>query len=430
MMSRALVLLLLCLWPGGCSRDQPPTVAGDPYAALDGRELAALLDELGTLGAEGGTEREPPPELDRPYVRQADAIAAARATLVADPAARQAREQLARLYAAAGRNDLARREYAVLLRADPRNAMLHLHYASQLWYERTDAVAALRHARAAAALALPPSAEVERAFLLGAIAEMRGEVVAAERFFARVKELDPRQVEATYRLGSLARDRGDAGVAEQRFREVLVSDPVHVRALFALGTLLVQRGQRAEGDGLLLRHARLRRIEALGYLGEREAFQCIVLGNHAALAGEFADALAEFGRALALEPDNADARSYRAAVLLDVGRVDEALREFKQVLARDPRHAHALTALAAFHLGAGSEPERDAARGVDLARRAVAASGERDARALALLARGLARAGEREAALVAIDKACALEPLRADWQTLRSAIADGQELPR
>lgn len=431
-MRRTLALVAPALVLIACSRDAPvPTEppGGDPYAPLPTAALDALVTELSRGGTDtGGTEAGPAPALDRPYVRYSDAVERARLAVRSTPDSRTRRVELARAYAKAGRYDLARAEYGHLLALEPRDAMLHLGYGRELWYERYAADDALLHLRAARALGLPRSESPELFFLLGDLAETKDDLGRAERFFKNVVERIPHHVEATYRIGALARTRGDDDLAFDKFRTVVRLDPGHVGGLFGLGQLLVQRGAAEEGEALLARHARLRRIDALGYADESEAYQCIVLGNHEALAGAFDRALAEFDRALELEPDNLDARSYRAATHLDTGHVDEALADWKRVLARDPDHVHATTALADFHLAPIADPRRDPAAALPLARRAVAATDRRDARSLALLARALARSGNRQEALAVVDEAIALDPDRGAWRALRNRLeADAED---
>ncbi len=419
---RAFVGLALLLV--ACSRRPAIDRLSDSYEPLSAAELAVVVAASKDVAAGlRGTENDPAPILDRPYVRFAAEIDDAKGRLRSSPASDDLREQLARIWSRAGRYDLARREYALLLAKQPEDGALHLSYAHEVWYERLDADETLRHLRAAMALGVPAARSRDLYFLLGDVAETRDHAADAERFYARVLKVEPSHAEAAYRLGVLAREKGTLDAAYQLFNRVVTNDPKHTQALFGLGQLLIERGATAQGEALLARHARLRRIEALGFLDESDAFQCIVLGNHHALAGELEPALAEFTRAVELEPDNRDARSYRAAVLLDVGRIEEALMEFKKVLARDPNHAHALTALADFHLSAGDDPRREPGRGLDLAQRAVAATAEKDARAWAALARGRAHRGDKAGALQAIDRAIDLEPDAARWKAERGRIA-------
>ncbi|MFG0317254.1 MAG: tetratricopeptide repeat protein [Planctomycetota bacterium JB042] len=430
----ALAALLLAV--SGCSRDAAPDGAADPtrpaieedpYGPLPPDALEGLVTRVAAGSTdEGGTEDGPPPSLDRPYARRAPALEEARAAVRGAPTSRARRLDLARAYSAAGRYDLARAELGRLLRDAPRDAALHHAYGRELYYERFAVDEALRHLRAARALGLPPADAPDLLFLLGEIAEARDDPARAERFFAHVVKRQPNHAEAHYRIGALARARGDDAEAFERFQRVVRIDPRHVAALFGLGQLLVRRGATEEGERLLARHARLRRLEALGYADEPEAFQCIVLGNHEALAGAFDRALAEFDRALELEPEDPDARSYRAATLLDLGRVDDALAEWDRVLASAPAHAHALAGLGGFHLGSADDPRRSVDEALALARRAVKATGRGEARPLALLARALARSGDREAARRAIDEAIALEPEHGAWRALKADLEAGR----
>lgn len=383
----------------------------DPYAPLAGGELVAAIANVraAALGAPG-TETDPTPILDRPHQKHLDAVVSARRR-VRDAAADLAlREDLAVAYTAAGRDDLARREYWRMLGVVPENPLVHLRYALATFSDARDAGTALRHVRIATGIGLPEPLAGEVAFLLGQVAEVEGQPQRAAEFYRAARARAPGNTEIEYRLGVLARDGGELEAARAAFEAVLELAPKHVPAHFALGQVLAKLNQPERSRELLLRHERLRQLEALGYLESSEAWQCIVLGNHHGRVGEYTAALAEFDRALALEPGNADARAFRAITLLQQGEHATALRELDALLVDAPDHVAALNALADFRLSSGPPELRDAAQAFSLAERAVAASKERDARSLSLLAEARAASGDRLGALEAARKARALEP--------------------
>ena len=69
------------------------------------------------------------------------------------------------------------------------------------------------------------------------------------------------------------------------------------------------------------------------------------LGNIRYDERNFEEAVALYGRALEVHPDDIDVRSDRGGALLQGGRPDDAIAELKTVLSKDPTHPQALYVL-------------------------------------------------------------------------------------
>jgi tetratricopeptide (TPR) repeat protein len=116
-----------------------------------------------------------------------------------------------------------------------------------------------------------------------------------------------------------------------------------------------------------------RRHEALALLRRAKALapQAAGVWNAVGLClsgcGLYAEAVAEFDGALALDPGLAPALANRASALVPLGRLNEARRDFERALALDAENPLALDGLAALALRRG-----DAAEARDLALRALA----------------------------------------------------------
>jgi tetratricopeptide (TPR) repeat protein len=174
--------------------------------------------------------------------------------------------------------------------------------------------------------------------------------------FGRSLELNPASAPTQYNLGYALALRGRRDDAVMRFREALRLDPDHAQAHNNLAAMLQ-------------------------------------------LAGQLDEALNHYRRALALRPDNVEARGNLAQLLSSQGRSAEAAGEFDQVLAVRPADAQALSGLAWVRATAADSAVRDPARAVELAERAVAATGRRDVAALDALAAAYAAAGRFDEAV-------------------------------
>jgi tetratricopeptide (TPR) repeat protein len=106
------------------------------------------------------------------------------------------------------------------------------------------------------------------------------------------------------------------------------------------------------------------------------------------------EAILHFERALALAPDDAQARSHLGSALRLQGRAAEALAQWRQALEEQPDLLMALDE-AAWVMATNSEASvRNGAKAVELAERAVRVSGRQQPRILATLAASYAEAGQ------------------------------------
>ncbi len=113
-----------------------------------------------------------------------------------------------------------------------------------------------------------------------------------------------------------------------------------------------------------------------------------------------AEALAEYGAALTLDPRFADALYYRGTALRDLGRIDEAVADFRSCLALRPDHTRAMHDLAVVLF----EHQKDVKESEALLR-AVVAREPTNAQAMTNLAILLTRTGRKDEAAEWINRA-------------------------
>ena len=167
--------------------------------------------------------------------------------------------------------------------------------------------------------------------------------------------LYPDTVELEVGMGYARLAREEFAWARRAFEAALVGDPEHEEALAGLGEVLLRLGERdaalgcfervlrlgfAEDldlvlqmgralfrEGLLEPARRFFDLAAAGHPESAEAAACVGYAAHR-LAQE-ADALAWLRRALATDPEHAEARIYLANLLYDRGEYEPALKEFE-----------------------------------------------------------------------------------------------------
>lgn len=155
----------------------------------------------------------------------------------------------------------------------------------------------------------------------------RGNLQASLDHFRKCVALDPRPPNSYYNLGLAYGRLLRFEEAYQQFEETLRKNPKHYAAAYQAGLVLRQLGRRAEAETLLRRAAELRPDFALPYEE---------LGYLAGDAGDFNVAIANFDKALAMEPTLATAALGRAAAEFSLGRLDEAERDLKALAETAP----------------------------------------------------------------------------------------------
>jgi tetratricopeptide (TPR) repeat protein len=287
----------------------------------------------------------------------------------------------------------------------------------------------------AGAGALPPAIDARLTWIAGVMQARLGKHLEARGRFSRAAELDPTLVEANTRLAASHLALGDGDAALGVLAEVLATGRDTVAALDLRSQIWLAAGRAREADrdlrqalavdptrgDLQLRLAELaertgRPEEALALY--QAALEHTASARDRALAlfrmarlraggGDLASVEADLRRAVGLDPRLLDAQLALGGLLLNAGRVDEALTVWRQASLHSPaspvpRRAEATallvaqrweeaterltTSLETFpddtpllstlarHLSACPDLERrDPVRGLELARRALAA---------------------------------------------------------
>jgi tetratricopeptide (TPR) repeat protein len=228
--------------------------------------------------------------------------------------------------------------------------------------------------------ALPDLRVGERVSLIrGRVAAQAGRHADAAEEFRRALAARPESVEARVNLGSMQALMGNRPGAIEQFRAALRLDPKNATAHFNLATLL-------SPDQALVH------IEAALAVRPQDAEARRLRAQLLRDAGRLAEALPEYARAVELAPGDETARLGEAETFVRLGRYPEAKGKLEDGLRQMPESgllSHALARL----LAACPDPSvRDGARSLELAlavwnARPIAAYAETVALALAQLDR-------------------------------------------
>ncbi|MCP5536606.1 MAG: tetratricopeptide repeat protein [Akkermansiaceae bacterium] len=164
---------------------------------------------------------------------------------------------------------------------------------------------------------------------LGVIREEQGDFEAALELFRQALEIDGNSGLAANNAGRMLEKLDRKPEAEKMYREACGKKILHSEASFShLARLLMERGDIAGAEKALLDGVRRfpTRATLMVDLGS------LALGaQHDRTA-----ALAWYERALAQDPDNADALQGKAAVLIETGRFEEGKAILQELLRRHP----------------------------------------------------------------------------------------------
>ncbi len=181
----------------------------------------------------------------------------------------------------------------------------------------------------------------------------------AKRLCEEILRLDPEDSSTRKNLAFVHLRMGDRARARALYEEVTRLDPGDADALGLWGGLLTEDGRPREAIEVLARATQL---------APHDAELVVLLGRARDDAGDASGALADYDRALAIDPGATSAVIQRGILLRKLGRVDEAVRTLRAGLERNPEDPEILNNLA-FTL---ADESIDVAQALELARRAAA----------------------------------------------------------
>jgi predicted O-linked N-acetylglucosamine transferase (SPINDLY family) len=159
-----------------------------------------------------------------------------------------------------------------------------------------------------------------------------GRLAEAEELYRQILAADPASFIAQHMLGVLAAQTGRTDDALERIAAALKINPGDAGALVNYANVLSLKGRFAEAVANYDR--------ALAVRSDADAFR----GHGHALQGldRLPEALASYGRALALNPSDVQALYKQGVILGELGQADEALAAYDRVLTLAPNHVEAL----------------------------------------------------------------------------------------
>lgn len=239
-------------------------------------------------------------------------------------------------------------------------------------------------ARAGALLARTPASAVALNVLGGALA-MQGKVEAAKANFVKAAQVDPGYAEAHDNLGRMLLDQNRLDEALAQFRKAVTLTPYLLSALVNFGACLARLGHAAAAIAPLERavatapepslclvalgnaHTRARNyakaeevlLRAVDASKGKSADALAMLAQAQSRLGNDEQALINYDRALALDPDSPIGTGGKATTLQTLGRFEEAKGLFLRAFELDPTNGENFRSFIAAHKTKPGDPVID-----------------------------------------------------------------------
>jgi tetratricopeptide (TPR) repeat protein len=197
----------------------------------------------------------------------------------------------------------------------------------------------------------------------GRLALESGDLDAAERDFARARELAPEKFDPRLGLGEVLLRRRDFTGAREHLEAAVRIDPGHKASVYQLGLALRGLGLRAEAERRLLEGSGSlprRMLDAWGerqYEFSRSASDLTATALQSIKAGRASDGIRILERLHQAEPDNIEVLNNLSGAYQDAKQYSKAKDLLEDALARDPTRDATLANLASLHINMG-EPAK------------------------------------------------------------------------
>jgi len=213
--------------------------------------------------------------------------------------------------------------------------------------------------------------------------------------YAQALLIKPDNFEAHYNLGVILADQGKFDEAIDHYSQALRLKPEDAEAHYNLGNALASQGKFKEAIGHYSEALRLKP----NYAQAHNKLAVALAEN-----GRFQEAIDHYYEALRIEPNSSLTHIQLASVWARQGQAKHAIEHYQEALRLDPDSAIVLNNLAWILATNGSSNFRDGARAVQLAEKACALSGYKNAVFLDTLAAAYAEAGRFNEAIQTAQK--------------------------
>ncbi len=193
----------------------------------------------------------------------------------------------------------------------------------------------------------------------------KNDLKTAGLFFSEIIDANPNATEAYFYQANIFHMRGELGKAVRAFNRVLELDPHHTDASISLSVILNDIGKYEEAKAVFEKantHVKMTPQQGLAepHLNRKFSLKHYETAEMYASYQRWDEALFEYNKAIALDPDNLDIRIKIAKLYSRKGFTSKAVEELKRLKNEHPGYLPARMALGLLYYGNGNIIEAQA----------------------------------------------------------------------
>lgn len=173
-----------------------------------------------------------------------------------------------------------------------------------------------------------------------------------------VIEINPKNIEAYFILGNIFHIKGQLGKAIKAFNKVLELDPNHTDASISLSVILNDIGKYEQAQEVFEKANNHVKKEGKGvddpHINKKFASRHYEIAEMYFSYNRYDEALFEYNKATALDPENLEIRIKVAKVYSKKGYISKAFEELRRLKTEHPSYTPARVALGLLHYGSGN----------------------------------------------------------------------------
>jgi len=187
----------------------------------------------------------------------------------------------------------------------------------------------------------------------------KNDLKTASLFLNEIIEQNPNATEAFFYLANVFHIRGELGKAIKAFQRVLELDPHHTDAAISLSVIFNDIGRYEEAKTIFEKaNSQVKNIQTSGlsdpHLNRKFSLKHYELAEMYASYSRCDEALFEYNKAVALDPDNLEIRIKVAKAYTKKGFTSKAFEELKRLKNEHPGYMPVRIALGLLYYGNGN----------------------------------------------------------------------------
>jgi len=188
-----------------------------------------------------------------------------------------------------------------------------------------------------------------------------GEYKKSAAIFNEIIEVDPKSESALFYLANIFHINGEIGKAIKAFNKVLTLDPTHTDAAISLSVLYNDIGHYEDAKKIFNQANERVKTRARGnegiedhHVNKKFSLKHLELADLYMTYNRFDEALFEYNKVVALDPESLETRIKIAKVYAKKGFISKAIDELKNLRLEHPNYSNARIALGVLQYGNGN----------------------------------------------------------------------------